>query len=109
MPLIQFADRVSSLSSTGLDSFGIEGLRPSDSLIERLSGFDEIISWYGANRPEFRSALSRLCRRCVFFQGTARNRDSEHATDFYARQVGAPFGLIPSIRTDQVKWTRKSS
>jgi heptosyltransferase-3 len=102
VPLIQFADQVSSLSSTGLDLFGIEGLRVPDSLIERLSSFDEIVSWYGANRPEFRSALSRLCRRCVFFEALPRTGTSEHATDFYAQQVGAPFGLIPSIRTDQV-------
>ncbi len=72
VPLVQFADRVCSLSSTGLDSLGLEGLQPLDSLVERLSAFDEVVSWYGANRPEFRSALSRLCKRCRFFRSTAR-------------------------------------
>ncbi|MFL6451786.1 MAG: glycosyltransferase family 9 protein [Bryobacteraceae bacterium] len=101
VPLIQFADRVCSLSSTGLDSFGIDGLRPPDSIIERLASFDEIISWYGANRPEFRIALSRVCNRCVFFEALPRAGTAEHATDFYARQVGAPSGLVPKICTDE--------
>ena len=101
-PLIQFADEVHSLHSTGLDTFGIEGLRPTGSLVERLSSFDEIVSWYGANRPEFRSALTRLSKRCVFFGALPTADTTENATDFYARQVGAPEGLIPRIRTGEV-------
>jgi heptosyltransferase-3 len=100
VPLIHFADRVRSLRSTGLDSLGIEGLHPPDSLLERLSGFDEIISWYGSNRPPFRSALNDLCRQCVFFQALPSTGGPEHATDFYARQVGAPQGLVPRISVE---------
>jgi heptosyltransferase-3 len=102
VPLVQFPDRVCSLSSTGLDLFGIDDLRPPDALVERLSSFDEIISWYGSKRPEFRSALSGLCRRCVFFQALPGAATMDHATDFYARQVGAPAGLVPRIRVDPV-------
>lgn len=103
VPLIQFADRVSSLPSTGLDSFGLEGLNPSSSLIARLSSFDEIISWYGANRPEFRLALNRLCKLCIFYEALPKTGTTEHATDFYARQVGAPLGLVPRIRTHHIE------
>lgn len=103
VPLVQFADRVSSISSTGLDSFGIEGLAAPDSLIERLRGFDEVISWYGANRAEFRSALTSVCNRCVFLPALPACAASGHATDFYARQVGAREGLTPRIRVREVQ------
>lgn len=103
VPLVQFAGRVCPISSTGLDLLGIEGLRPPDSLVERLSGFDEVISWYGANRPEFRRSLERLCRRCLFFEALPSDHAMEHATDFYARQVGAPLGLAPGIRISHLE------
>ncbi len=48
VPLVQFADRVCPISSTGLDLFGIEGLEAPAPLLERLSSFDEIITWYGS-------------------------------------------------------------
>src|SRR4051794_4625009 len=105
--LVQFADCVCSISSTGLNSFGIEGLDAPASLLERLSSFDEIITWYGANRPEFRSALARVCKRSTFFEALPIAGAREHATDFYARQVGAPVGLIPTIHTSQIE-TRNS-
>jgi heptosyltransferase-3 len=60
-PLVQFADRVESIASTGLDWLaipGVEGLqRP---VLERLAGFDSIVSWYGTHQPEFREAVSDL-------------------------------------------------
>lgn len=60
-PLVQFADRVDSIASTGLDWLaipGVEGLqRP---VLERLGTFDEIVSWYGTHQPEFRDAVSHL-------------------------------------------------
>ena len=39
VPLIQFADRVCSISSTGIDTMGIEGLPVPDLLTERLRSF----------------------------------------------------------------------
>lgn len=103
VPLIQFADRVYPLSSTGVDSLGIEGLEPPNRLTNRLSSFDEVVSWYGTNRPEFRSALTASCRRCTFLPALPSAGLSCHATDFYAQQVGAPAGLTPRIRIDAVK------
>jgi ADP-heptose:LPS heptosyltransferase len=102
-PLVQFADRVCSISSTGLDSLGIEGLDAPDRLTSRLSRFDEIVSWYGTNRPEFRAALAALCRRCTFLPALPGSGLRCHATDFYASQVGAPPGLTPGIRTGEVQ------
>ncbi len=56
-----------------------------------------------ANRPEFRSALARICKRCTFFDALPLAGGQENATDFYARQVGAPQGLTPRIRTDRTE------
>jgi heptosyltransferase III len=57
VPLIRFADAVCSITSTGLD---ILEIRPPAKLVERLRGFDSIVSWYGASRPEFREAVAKL-------------------------------------------------
>lgn len=102
VPLVRFADRVCSIRSTGLDFLGIEGLEIPSSLAERLGSFDEVISWYGTNRPEFRLAMTRVCQRSIFLPALPHVGAAEHATDFYARQVGAPAGLVPKIRPEQV-------
>ncbi len=55
-PLVQFADRVRGIADTGLD---LVGITPSPAL-KALEEFDEVISWYGTNRPEFRDVVSHL-------------------------------------------------
>jgi heptosyltransferase-3 len=56
LPLVQFADRVRAIADTGLDLVGI-----TDSpALAALAQFDEVVSWYGANRPEFREAVAHL-------------------------------------------------
>src|SRR5689334_2974481 len=55
VPLVRFADSVHAIDSTGLELAGITEPAPSS-----LCEFDEIISWYGANRVEFRDAVSHL-------------------------------------------------
>lgn len=89
VPLIRFAPKVRALSSTGIDllEFG------DDSARRHLAAFDRIDSWYGASRPEFRDAVRDL----PFFFHTALPDGSCHATDFYARQLGAPEGLVARI------------
>ena len=87
VPLIRFADRVRSIASTGLDLVGVVSGAHCD-----LSGFDEIWSWYGTARPEFREAVAHLPFR--FFPALPK---ATHATDFYCAQVGAPPGLIPRL------------
>jgi len=86
VPLIQFADKVVSIAASRIDvlpaGFG-----------ERLRGFDEVVSWYGSNRD----ALSALHPRFILHAALPPQGDRDHATDFYAKQVGAPLGLAPKI------------
>lgn len=86
MPLIRFADRVRSIFATGIDSFPPR--------LEALEPFDEIVSWYGTNRPEFREAVANYPMR---FLDALPNVPGFHAIDYYMRQVGGPDGAIPSI------------
>ena len=90
VPLARFADQARSIASTGLDRLGI---LPADDVVERLRGFDSIVSWYGANRPEFRECVAGL--KLPFEFHSALPAAGLHAVDFYAKQVGAPLGAIP--------------
>jgi hypothetical protein len=85
VPLVRFTGRVRSLASTGLDLLGITD--PPPHLIDELSGFDSIISWYGANRPDFRQAVSGLGLPFRFLQALPSENSGVHATDFYLDQV----------------------
>jgi len=95
--LVQFADRVQSIASTGLDLVGIGDLEIPASLTRRLQSFDSIVSWYGANRPPFREALLRLGLPAEFHAALPPADYAGHAIDFFARQVGAPDGLTPHV------------
>lgn len=95
VPLVRFAARVQSIASTGLDLVGVT--EPPGELMEMLRGFDSVVSWYGANRPEFRELVDSLGLPFTFHRALPPERGSQHATDFYLEQVGAPPGAIPSI------------
>jgi heptosyltransferase III len=97
VPIIQFADKVSSIASTGIDLLGLEDATVSEQLRTRLQSFDQIVSWYGSNRPEFRAALESYGVPCVFHRALPGAGDHCHATDFFALQVCAPIGLFPTI------------
>lgn len=88
VPLVRFANRVRSIASVGLDRLGITH---ADDVVERLRGFDEIVSWYGENRPEFREFVAGLGLPFRFLR--ALPDGSCHAADFYAGQVGAVAGF----------------
>jgi len=95
-PLIRFADRVDSIAATGLDLVGIQTPKRT---MERLAGFDRIISWYGTNHDEFRDAVREL----PFTFHTPLPKDGTlHACDFYATQTGAPMDLTPRIPVGDV-------
>jgi ADP-heptose:LPS heptosyltransferase len=87
-PLVRFA-AARAISSTGLDLLGITD--PDPRLIETLRGFDEIVSWYGANRREFRELAHSLDLPFRFLDALPPADGKEHAVDFYLRQT-APFG-----------------
>jgi ADP-heptose:LPS heptosyltransferase len=103
VPLVRFADRVRSIASTGLDLLGVA--EPPTSLLDELRGFDSIVSWYGANRPEFRELMRDLKLPCIFFPAlptASPDAAAVHATDFYLEQVrelsAAGGDPIPRIR-----------
>src|ERR1019366_8316063 len=56
-------------------------------LIEALREFDSIVSWYGANRPEFRETVAALGLPFTFLPALPAGGTGIHATDFYLQQV----------------------
>ncbi len=101
VPLVRFADRVCALSQTGIDLVGIGDIPVLPHLAERLRSFDCIVSWYGANRSEFRSALQRIGLECKFHSALPPLDYAGHAADFFAAQVGAAAALIPRIEVEK--------
>jgi len=85
-PLVRFADRVRPIASTGLDVLGIADPAPAH-LLGELRRFDSIVSWYGANRPEFRDLVYSLDLPFTFFPALPSEGTGVHATDFYLEQV----------------------
>ncbi len=92
LPLAQFADEARAIASTGLDLLEF-GTNPN--LTRQLIGFDSIISWYGANRPEFQACVNGLPFQ--FFTAIPPTDCTMHAADFFAGQVGASGPAIPRI------------
>jgi len=95
VPLVCFADRARSIASTGLDLLGVT--EPPLPLLDELARFDSIVSWYGANRPEFRDLVHSLGLPFQFFPALPPQGAGTHATDFYLEQVQAPLGAVPHI------------
>jgi heptosyltransferase III len=83
--LTRFARRARSIASTGLDLLAVTD--PPPRLIEELRSFDSIVSWYGANRPEFRAEVERLRLPFTFFPALPREGTGIHAVDFYLEQA----------------------
>ena len=99
VPLARFADCVRSIASTGLDLLGIT--EPSGRLLEELRSFDSIVSWYGANRPDFRELVGSLGLPVTFHCALPPLESTMHAVDFYMQQVGGGPGAIPRIRCEE--------
>lgn len=94
LPLIHFAT-TGTIEGTGLGLLGIES--PSPHLTARLQQFDEIYTWYGTARDDFREALSALHPKVKFLTALPTD-ESTHAADYFAAQVGAPLPASPQIR-----------
>jgi len=105
VPLARFADGARAIPSTGLDLLGITEAPPQ--LLEALRSFDSVISWYGANRPEFRDAIEHLQLPFRFFSALPPDAGSIHATDFYLAQVrtlgNCASDGVPRIRCEVVR------
>jgi ADP-heptose:LPS heptosyltransferase len=93
LPLVRFADQVRALSATGLSRIGIPG-QDTAPVLQQLRSFDEIVTWYGSNRPEFRQAVAGLPFR---FLPALPPDDALPAVDFYLQQVGCPPGAVPRL------------
>ncbi|HWE51432.1 MAG TPA: glycosyltransferase family 9 protein [Bryobacteraceae bacterium] len=92
--LAGFADAAQSIVSAGLDRVG---LLPASDVLERLRGFDSIISWYGANNNDFRECVRALPFRFL----PALPDGNMHAVEFYNRQAvqeGGNPSRFPAIR-----------
>jgi heptosyltransferase-3 len=102
VPLALFAHQARAIPSTGLDFLGVT--EPTERVIRQLATFDSIISWYGANRPDFRALVQQLGLPFLFFRALPPESAGIHATDFYLDQVrtlvDVPAGAIPRIRCD---------
>lgn len=94
VPLIGFADRVRPIAATGLDTFEI---RPGADLRALLETFDEIHTWYGSGREQFRTAMAGLPVRFHAALPGGAPEGAVHAADYYLAQVGAPPGGVPRI------------
>jgi hypothetical protein len=86
IPLIQFADKVMSIAASRIEMM-------TDGFVERFQQFDEVVSWYNSDQEK----LKNINKNVVFHQALPVN-PGLNATDFYARQVGAPLGLVPHIK-----------
>jgi len=90
LPLLSHLAPVRPLIDTGIDSLTL-----GNATLARLGSFDEIISWYGANRDGFRDQVKHLPFR--FLTALPPPDCPVHAVDFYLNQVGATPGAIPRL------------
>ena len=97
VPLIRFADRVRPIAQTGLDLLGIHPDAPEALVDAGNVRFNcQLVRCKSAGFCETAMELNSHWR---FFPALPPENISEHATDFFARQVGLDRGLKPSIRT----------
>jgi hypothetical protein len=85
LPLARFAAHTRSIVATGLDLLGVTD--PDPRLIEELRGFDSIVSWYGANRPDFRQLVRTLELPFEFLNALPSPDGEMHAADFFLKQA----------------------
>lgn len=81
----RIASRARSILSTRLDLLELGA--PDQRLVDTLGSFESIVSWYGANRPEFRAIVAALRLPFRFFQALPPEGCGSHAVDFYLDQV----------------------
>jgi hypothetical protein len=99
LPLLRHIAPARSIAAAGLDRLEIPG-QPVAGVVERLSGFDEIVSWYGSAREEFRSAAaahSLPIRHLPALPGDPADEEVRHAVDFFLLSAGAPPGGMPRL------------
>jgi heptosyltransferase III len=96
VPLIRGAE-ARAIASTGIDLLGLPGVEPPPGLIAKLRSFDSIVSWYGANRPEFREQVLGIGLPFQFLDALPEPDAKIHAADFFLRQAGGDGVAVPRI------------
>jgi ADP-heptose:LPS heptosyltransferase len=99
VPLIRFAP-ARAIASTGIDLLGLPGVDPPAGLLAKLRSFDSIVSWYGANRPEFRDSVDSLGLPFLFLDALPDPSAKIHAADFFLTQAGGEGVAVPRIRCE---------
>src|SRR6267378_3704628 len=84
-------------ASTGIDLLVLPGIEPPFLLVERLKSFDSIVSWYGANRKEFRDGVAARGLPFRFFPALPPPDERAHAADYFLRVAGGEAPGIPRI------------
>src|SRR5579862_9196285 len=102
VPLIRFAP-ARSIASTGLDLLGLPGVALPPALPAALRSFDSIVSWYGANRPEFRDQVASLGLPFQFFDALPDPAAKIHAADFFLHQAGGTGHAVPRVHCESVR------
>ncbi len=90
IPLFEHIAPARSLVAEGLDRLELPA-----SVLEKLRRFGRIVSWYGAQREDFRAQVRGLpfeFHRAIPPEGCAT-----HAVDYYLAQAGAPPGAVPRL------------
>ncbi len=100
VPLVRFAE-ARAIGSTGIDLLGLPGVEPPAGLIAKLRSFDSIVSWYGANRPEFRGHVGSLGLPFEFLDALPAPGSTIHAADFFLQQVEGKGAAVPRIDCEQ--------
>lgn len=88
---------VRAIEGSGLELLELPGAGVPGALVDRLRSFDEVVSWYGTARVEFREALSGLGVKARFLPALPGEGGVVHAVDFFLEQVGAKAGGVPRV------------
>jgi heptosyltransferase III len=95
VPLIRRADAVRSIAAVGLDLMGLPDVAPPASLLEHWRSFDQVVSWYGTRRSEFREPASALRVPVQFFPALPEEWGDTHAVDFFLDHAATLLGPGP--------------
>jgi len=90
IPLFEHLAPARSLVAEGLDSLVL-----AERTLARLGAFGRIVSWYGAQREDFRGQVRGL--PFTFLRAIPPEGAGRHAVDYYLEQVGAPPGAVPRL------------
>jgi ADP-heptose:LPS heptosyltransferase len=102
VPLVRCAE-ARAIATTGIDWLGLADVEPPPGVIASLRQFDSIVSWYGANREEFREQVRELGLPFQFLAALPDPHAKIHAADFFLRQAGSDGFALPRIEYRRIE------